>query len=427
MDRTELRRIPPSGINLFQLIYILIREYEARSGEKCLNLSLGNPDLIPDKDVLKLKERFAAKSDYDLHTYAEDKNLNGFAEGMVEAFSGIRASDYPHLRVATTAGIKTATAILPLACGMHLKGREKFSVVSHLPAYDMIGTWGASYFGTKRVVWPLRSSQGMRMDIGSLRDALTRDGVEKPDLIFVIRPGNPASAGATREEWKALCEFAISRGSRLVNDGAYATLTDGSHTTLAEVAKDYKDLEWAELYSVSKSFSDPGQRLGVFFGSKEFVEDFTLIKGNTDSGPVPLGMMAYGELFKDAVKTRAILKETYSIYQKRLAYLVPQFKSIGLIPACETTSGFFTLWKTPKRAFGVDLVSLAKEKGIGLHEAFNRLVIEKCGIVGVHFQSPALPGLESESFIRYAVCTDVLSKDFQNKFESRIPAIRAEY
>ncbi len=427
MSSSSLRRIPASGINLFQLIYILIREYEEKSGEKCLNLSLGNPDLIPNAEVLKLKARFAADSNYDLHTYAEDKNLNGFVEGMVEACSGLKLTDYPQLRATTTAGIKTATAILPLACGMHLKGREKFSIVSHLPAYDMIGTWGASYLGSKRIVWPLRSSQGMRMDVESLKQALERENTPNPDLIFVIRPGNPASAGASKEEWISLCELAQSRGSRLVNDGAYATLTDGSHVTLASVAKDFPKLEWAELYSVSKSFSDPGQRLGVFFGSKEFVEDFTLIKGNTDSGPVPLGMIAYGELFKDQKKTRALLDETYGIYRKRLEYLVPKLKSIGLLSACETTSGFFTLWKTPKRAFGLDLESYARERGIGVHEAFNRLVIEKCGIVGVHFQSPALPGLPSESFIRYAVCTDVLSSEFQRKFESRIQSIRAEY
>ena len=88
-----MRMIPAAGINLFQLIYILIREYEAKAGKKCLNLSLGNPDLIPPSEVLERKSRFAAKTDYDLHTYAEDKNLERFAEGMVEAFSGVRLED----------------------------------------------------------------------------------------------------------------------------------------------------------------------------------------------------------------------------------------------------------------------------------------------------------------------------------------------
>ena len=91
-------------------------------------------------------------------------------------------------------------------------------------------------------------------------------------------------------------------------------------------------------------------------GSKEFVEDYILVKGNTDSGPVPGLMAAYGELFKDPQKSRALLDDTYRIYKKRLDYLVPKLKGIGLRPACETTAGFFTLWNTPHQAFGVDLV-----------------------------------------------------------------------
>jgi aspartate/methionine/tyrosine aminotransferase len=433
-----MRMIPATGINLFQLIYILIREYEEKSGRKCLNLSLGNPDLIPPREVLERKARFTTLPDYDLHTYAEDKNLERFAEGMVEAFSGVRLEDHAHLRATPIAGIKTATAILPLACGLHLKGREDFRVVTHLPAYDVMGTWAGSYLGSNRIVWPLRSEDGMKMRVDLLRTALDEaakkdPGAAKPDLVFVIRPGNPASAGATAAEWKELIRFCAEKKIRLVNDGAYATLTDGvSHVSLASVAagcaKEFPDLEWAELYSMSKSFSDPGQRLGVLVGTKEFVEDFTLIKGNTDSGPVPSGMAAYGNLFQDPGLAKRLLSETYSIYRKRLDTLVPQLKSIGLIPACETTSGFFTLWKTPDEAYGIDLVKEAAARGIPKAELFNRLTIEKTGIVGVHFTGPApAAGGAGEAFIRYAVCTDVLAAEFQARFSAEIAKIQPRY
>lgn len=420
-----MRKIPASGINLFQLIYLLIREYEEKFKQPCLNLSLGNPDLIPPQEILELKARFQTRTDYDLHTYAEDKNLNRFAEGMVKTFAGVDIDRFAHLRAIPIAGIKTATAVLPLACGMHLKGRENFRVVTHLPAYDVMGTWSTSYFGSNRIVWPLSPDQGMAMRLDSLKAALAEKNVDAPDLIFVIRPGNPASAGASVAEWKALIEFCIEKKTRLVNDGAYTTLTDGSHIPLAQVAKDYPDLEWMELYSVSKSFSDPGQRLGTAVGSKDFIEDFILMKGNTDSGPVPVGMQAYGELFKDEAKTKKILQDLYAIYRARLDYLVPKLKGIGLIPACETTSGFFTLWKTPKRAFGIDLVAEAKSRGIPRAELFNRLVIEKTGIVGVHFQGPPKgDGSEQDQFIRYAVCTDVLQPQFQTRFDPAISSIQ---
>jgi aspartate/methionine/tyrosine aminotransferase len=426
-----VRKIPASGINLFQLIYILLDEYEAKhKGQpngKALNLSLGNPDLIPPKEVLDLKSKYENRPDYDLHTYAEDKNLNRFCEGLVEVFTGLKLDSLTHLRATPIAGIKTATAILPLACGLHLKGRENFRVATNLPAYDVMGTWSANYLGTNRIVWPLSARDGMKMRVDGLRAACAASGTQ-PDLIFVIRPGNPASAGATREEWESLIAYCVENGIRLVNDGAYATLTDGkSHVPLAVVAKDHPNLEWAELYSMSKSFSDPGSRLGVLLGSKEFVEDFILIKGNTDSGPVPTGMAAYGELFREPAKAKALLADIYATYRKRLDILVPKLKAIGLRPACETTSGFFTLWLTPDEAFGIDLVKEAANRGIPKAELYNRLVIERTGMVGVHFTGPKLADGTTESFIRYAVCTDVTAPEFVRRFDSAITEIKPKY
>lgn len=422
------RKIPASGINLFQLIYILIREYEAKSGQKALNLSLGNPDLVPVDAIRELQAQFARKPDYELHTYAEDNNLNQFCQGMVRAFTGVEYEKYLHLRAVPIPGIKTATALLPLACGLHLPDAEKrrsFNLVSNLPAYDVAGTWSGSYLAAKRVVWPLSSEDGMSLNLDRLHEALRKSSVERPDLLFVIRPGNPAAKGATEAEWKALIEFCIQRGTRLVNDGAYTTLSQaGGHLPLACVAKDYPELEWAEMYSVSKAFSDPGARLGTLVGSREFVEDFVLIKGNTESGPVPSIMAAYGELFKNAKLTREILDSLHATYRARLDYLVPRLKAFGLRPACETTAGFFTLWQTPDFAFGQDVNRLAQEQKIAKAEAFNRLVIDRAGVVGVHFTGPAETG---EAFIRYAVCSDVLAKEFQTRFESAMAGLQAEY
>ena len=50
-----MRLIPPAGINLFQLIYVLIREYRERTGLEPLNLSLGNPDGVPPAAIRALK------------------------------------------------------------------------------------------------------------------------------------------------------------------------------------------------------------------------------------------------------------------------------------------------------------------------------------------------------------------------------------
>lgn len=419
-----MRRIPAAGINLFQLIYVLIREYKEKTGEEPLNLSLGNPDGVPPEAIRALQAKYALDPGYDYHTYAEDKNLHGFAEGMVELHGGVDARHFPHLRVLPTAGIKTATALIPLACGLHLpdkKRRGTFRVASNLPAYDVAGTWSDAYLGAQRTVWPLVSADNMRLNVARLKDALKRDGTDRADLVFTIRPGNPAAVGASVEDWRALIAFCLEKGMRLVNDAAYSGLTAGhAHVPLAQVAKDYPDLEWLELYSVSKSYNDPGARLGALIGSKDFVEDFTLVKGNTDSGPVPSVMAAYGEFFADRAAAQKALGEIQDLYERRVAYLIPKLKAAGLKPACATEAGFFTLWKVPESVLGKKL------PGETRHEAFNRAVISETGIVGVHFSGFGDDG-KPEPLIRYAVCADVLDAGFQRRLEERLARLKPAY
>jgi aspartate/methionine/tyrosine aminotransferase len=425
-----MRRIPATGINLFQLIYILIREYTEKTGLPPLNLSLGNPDGIPIEAIRKLKAQYALDPGYDYHTYAEDKNLLDFAEGMVELHGGIRYKDYPHLQAVPVAGIKTASALIPLACGLHLpdrKRREGFVVASNLPAYDVIGTWSQSYLAAKRVVWPLLTTDNMRLKVARLKTALKEAKLKRADLVFVIRPGNPAAVGASKQDWKELIEFCLEHRTRLVNDSAYSGLAEaGHHTPLAQVAKDYSELEWIELYSVSKSFNDPGARLGAMVGSKDFVEDFILVKGNTDSGPVPSVMAAYGAFFSDRAFARKTLDDLRGLYEERLAYVVPKLKAAGLKPACNTDAGFFTLWKAPRKVLGVELAKDPRTRDLPAHEAFNRLVISETGIVGVHFQGCSVNG-KQDPLIRYAVCTDVLDRGFQRRFEEQLALWKPQY
>jgi len=419
-----MRRIPAAGINLFQLIYVLIREYKEKTGEEPLNLSLGNPDGIPPDAIRALKAQYAADPGYDYHTYAEDKNLNRFAEAMVALHGGLEPGAHAHLRVLPIAGIKTASALIPLACGLHLPDKARrgsFRVASNLPAYDVVGTWSGAYLGANRTVWPLVSSDNMRLNVGRLKEALTRDGADRADLVFTIRPGNPAAVGASAADWKELIEFCLEKGMRLVNDAAYAGLTSGTaHVPLARVAKDYPELEWLELYSVSKSFNDPGARLGALVGSKDLVEDFALVKGNTDSGPVPGVMAAYGEFLSDRAAAKRALDAIRTLYEKRLAYLIPQLKKAGLRSACETEAGFFTLWKVPESVLGARLPAENR------HEAFNRAVISATGIVGVHFSGFGANG-EPEPLIRYAVCADVLDAKFQARLEERLTRLKPVY
>lgn len=425
-----MRQVPAAGINLFQSIYPLLKEYAGKTGLEPLNLSLGNPDTVPPPEILALEARYAADPAFAYHTYAEDSNLLRFAEGMVELHGGIRVQDHPELKAVPIAGIKTSTAFLPLACGLHLpdaRRRDSFCVVSNLPAYDVIGAWARGYLGARRVVWPLLSEDQMRLNVRRLKEAVREAGVPRVDLVHVIRPGNPAAVGASAEEWRDLLDFCAESGARLVCDGAYAGLAKAeAHVPLAAVAAGRRDCEWLEMYSVSKSFSDPGARLGALVGSRDFVEDFLLVKGNSDSGPVPCVMAAYGKFLEDQAAARRALESIRSLYERRLGYAAGRLRDAGLREACRPEAGFFTLWKSPRRVLGTDLERHPRLKGLGLSEAFNRLVSLETGIVGVPFEGPGNGG-RPEPLIRYAVCADVLNPAFQRRFEEALARLKPEY
>ena len=138
-------------------------------------------------------------------------------------------------------------------------------------------------------------------------------------------------------------------------------------------------------------------------------------------------MAAYGRFFQDRRAAQKALDDLRALYEGRLQYLIPALKAAGMKQACDTEAGFFTLWRTPRRAFGLDLEKVAKERKQPVHEAFNRLVIAETGIVGVHFQGmPDSKGRRSP-LIRYAVCTDVLDGAFQKRFKEALGRLRPEY
>ena len=148
------RRIPAAGINLFQLIYVLIREYREKTGREPLNLSLGNPDGVPPESIRRLKAKYALDPGYDYHTYAEDKNLLFFAEGMVELHGGLHVAEQPHLRALPIAGHQDrerapAARVRPAPArpraARHLRRRLEPSGLRHHRHVDPIVSGGAPH------------------------------------------------------------------------------------------------------------------------------------------------------------------------------------------------------------------------------------------------------------------------------------------
>ncbi|HEX7455843.1 MAG TPA: aminotransferase class I/II-fold pyridoxal phosphate-dependent enzyme, partial [Candidatus Nanoarchaeia archaeon] len=215
------------------------------------------------------------------------------------------------------------------------------------------------------------------------------DDIRKPThLIMMNYPHNPSGQTASRRWLEELCGFCENYDIRLFNDAAYVPLTHRrTSCTLAEVAINFPDLSWLEAYSASKAVGNgTGWRVGAMVGSPDFVKDLSTIKGNTDSGFVAFSAAGVIDAVEHDIGGMGQHRRAFG---HRLKILIQSLTAHGMQLAVQPGAGFFTLWKVPKGAFGEEVVDA---------EHFNRLMIERTGVVGVHF---------NPDYIRYAVVGDV--------------------
>lgn len=398
--------------NLFQRIKRYVREYEAEHGEgSSINVAVGEPDTNPPLALREMVSDFVMKDENWIHTYWDNRDPGAFAEGMVKRITGVDVSNLEHLDTLVLPGEKSMLGLLPIACAA--KSEDPFKnegFIKTAPAYDLLGTW-SDYIDTPCYTWPLTSDENFKLNLDNLPT------LEKPPrMIITVKPGNPCPAGATRKDWEALIEYCIKHNVRLVNDGAYTSLNHADHVSLTSVAVDYPTLDWIELFSISKTLSACGWRLGAAVGSKDFVGELGKVKGNADSGPFGPALAGTEAYFADP-QSAIDMKEIQQMYAKRLSVAIPLFQTAGFKLACPTDAGFFMLYHCPETVDGV---------AVSDSEAFNKLMINKIGLVGVPFSGAKING-KAEQFIRYSVCSDFSNSEFATKVSKALDQVEISY
>jgi aspartate/methionine/tyrosine aminotransferase len=285
-------------------------------------------------------------------------------------------------------GIKPILGLVPLACG----GAEQRITVATMtsPGYPIPADWCAYHPFVTHYALPLHPGNAFRFAADEI--------APRTDLIMLNYPHNPSGQVAIRAWLRQLCEVCSAQNIRLFNDAAYVVLSyTPDSATLAEIAPDYPELSWAEAFTAAKLIGNgTGWHVGAMVGSPDFIGDLKVVKGKTDTGFVAAmaaGVMAAFE------HDQASIARYRDIYRGRLRTLSELLTRQGMRLAIEPAAGFFTLWLIPTRAFG---------KKVESAEHFNFLMIERAGVVGVHF-----PG-----YVRYAVCADVdaMAKEIEAAF-----------
>ena len=378
--------LPPGGTNLFQDI----KDEIALAKRRIIDMSIGEPSLPPLEIARITAARELLSSDVKTHGYQDNKTpaLLNFAELFALFHMDPQLEGRSDVKFLGTPGTKSMLGVIIRACGEELK-----LVGTHTnPGYPTPAVQ-CGYQGIQHYALKTNPENDFRFSVADIK--------EGTELLMLNYPHNPSGQVATKEFWEEICAYCEKNGIRLVNDAAYTGLVHYSkdHCTLADVAVNYPNLSWVELYTASKLINVTGWRIGAMVGSPDFIDDIATIKGNTDSGlsaPLAAGVL-------DAVKyDQTGIATNKNLYRVRLQFLIRILENQGMQLAVRPSAGFFTLWKVPKMAFG---------KTITRAEEFNDRMI-RLGIVGVPFDG-------DDSYIRYAVVNDIipLENDIISAFE----------
>jgi aspartate/methionine/tyrosine aminotransferase len=381
-------RIGVGAENVLQTIRAKRAEAQGR-GLRLIDLSIGEP-----KGPALLSARQAAAAavmsdDEAMHAYQYNASpgVPDFAPRFIKAHVR-RAFQDGGVDYLPIPGIKPILGLVPLACGC---AEQRITVATMTsPGYPIPADWCAYHPFVTHQALPLNPTNRFRFAPEEIPPGT--------DLIMMNYPHNPSGQVAGREWLQRICEACSARHIRLFNDAAYVVLSYASDSmTLSEIAPDYPELSWAEAFTAAKLIGNgTGWHVGAMVGSPDFIGDLKVVKGKTDTGfvaPMAAGVVAAFE------HDQAGIAHYREMYRARLRRLIELMTAPGMRLALEPAAGFFTLWLIPTRAFGQRIESA---------EHFNFLMIERTGVVGVHF-----PG-----YVRYAVCADIdaIAKEIEEAF-----------
>jgi len=184
-------------------------------------------------------------------------------------------------------GFDPSTEMLPLIGSKEGLSHLPFAVVNPgdativpEPGYQAyIG--GSILAGAEPYIAALRPGDGFLLELERVPEAVLR----RAKLVFVNYPNNPTAAVATPEYLERTVALCRRHDILLAYDNAYCDLTfDGYRAPSIFEIPGARDIA-LEFFSLSKSFSMTGWRLGFAVGRAELVGALTRVKSYVDTGP----------------------------------------------------------------------------------------------------------------------------------------------
>ena len=265
----RISRLPPYGLGIVRDLLIEAR----RRGEDIIDLGMGNPDIpTPKYIVSKLIEAVRNPKN---HRYSVTRGIHKLRVAISNWYKRKYDVDIdPETEVVVTMGAKEGIGHLVLATISH--GEVVFVPD---PGYP-IHTYSVVIAGGDLRTIPLLPKDEFfeRLSIA------IKTTWPQPKMLIISFPNNPTTEVVGIDFFEKIVAFAQEHGLMVIHDLAYADLVfDGYIAPSFLQVKGAKDIG-VEFFSLSKSYSMPGWRVGFAVGNKKMISALTRIKSYFDYG-----------------------------------------------------------------------------------------------------------------------------------------------
>ena len=247
-----------------------IRDIE-KTGEKVINLGIGNPDLPPSHSTIDALKNSATQTEN--HGYQSYKS----SDDLREAISDFYKNTYD-------VRLDAETEILPL------KGsKEGILIISmaFLNSGDVVlvpNPGYPTYTAASRMMdaeiqyYDLKEENGWQVDV----DDLKKTDLSRVKIMWINYPNMPTGAVASIELFNELTKLAAEYNFLLCNDNPYSLVLNNDPKSF--LSADGAKVAGLELNSLSKSHHMAGWRIGWAAGNRKYIKSILKVKSNIDSG-----------------------------------------------------------------------------------------------------------------------------------------------
>lgn len=243
-------------------------------GVDLIDLGAGDADYPPPAPVIEAMQRAAAETRFSKY---------GFQQGNPEFRRA--AADWMRRRFGVS--FDPATELLPLIGSK--EGLSHFAAavldpgdlaVVPEPGYQAY-LGGTVLAGGEPLVYPLTPRTRYLVELDEIPEATRR----RVRLVYLNYPNNPTAATAPREYLERTVAFCRRHGIVLAYDNPYCDLTfDGYRAPGIFEIPGAREVA-VEFFSLSKSHSMTGWRIGWAAGAAPFITALTRVKSYVDTGP----------------------------------------------------------------------------------------------------------------------------------------------